>query len=285
MSTQTHSSPLDCELPMRALSQENYAFLQEYVQNQTGIVLEKDKRYLVESRLLPILRERNLVSLDSLCQELATKTSFTLGKRVIEAMTTNETLFFRDPAMFEALRVHILPSLLKQVNADRKLRIWSAAASTGQEAYSLAMLLREMEISEDRVEIIGTDISERVVERARAARYIHFEVNRGLPISYLEKYFDRADLDWQLKDCIRKMVHFSTLDLRQNMTAMAPCDLVLCRNVLIYFNSETKKQVLGAIKRILGTNGVLTLGSAETLIRLDRDFRRKVIGLSAFYTL
>ena len=268
-----------------ALTRENYAFLQAYIQNESGIVLDDGKQYLIESRLLPILREKNVLSLDALCQRLAENRSSPLAKRVIEAMTTNETLFFRDPTMFDALRAHVLPALFDAVKGGRKVRIWSAAASTGQEAYSLAMLLLEMGKGAEQVEIIGTDLSEQVLERARLGRFIQFEVSRGLPSQYLMKYFDRAGLDWQLKECVRKMVRFHPLDLRRSLKTVQRCDLVLCRNVLIYFNTETKKQVLAAIKEVLAPGGVLVLGCAETVINLDRGFKRAVVGQSTFYSI
>ncbi len=268
-----------------ALTRENYAFLQAYIQSESGIVLDEDKQYLIEARLLPLLRERNIASLDLLCQSLALNGSSPLAKNVIEAMTTNETLFFRDPTMFDALRSHILPALLSRVKDGRKLRIWSAAASTGQEAYSLAMMLLEMGRRPDQVEIIGTDLSERVLERARLGRFIQFEVNRGLPSHYLVKYFERTGLDWQLKSCVRSMVRFQPLDLRHSLRAVERCDLVLCRNVLIYFNTETKKQVLAAIKDVLLPGGMLVLGCAETVINLDHSFQRTVVGQSTFYSI
>ena len=268
-----------------ALTRENYAFLQAYIQNESGIVLDDGKQYLIESRLLPILREKNVLSLDALCQRLAENRSSPLAKRGIEAMTTNETLFFRDPTMFDALRAHVLPALFDAVKGGRKVRIWSAAASTGQEAYSLAMLLLEMGKGAEQVEIIGTDLSEQVLERARLGRFIQFEVSRGLPSQYLMKYFDRAGLDWQLKECVRKMVRFHPLDLRRSLKTVQRCDLVLCRNVLIYFNTETKKQVLAAIKEVLAPGGVLVLGCAETVINLDRGFKRAVVGQSTFYSI
>jgi chemotaxis protein methyltransferase CheR len=251
----------------------------------SGIVLEDDKQYLIEARLLPIVRENNLRSLNSLCQQLTLTGSQRLARQVVEAMTTNETLFFRDPAMFEALRTHVLPRLLAAVRGRRRLRIWSAAASTGQEAYSVAIMLLEMGLTSDEVEIVGTDLSERVLERARLGRFIQFEVSRGLSPERLAQYFDRVELDWQIKNCVRDMVRFQPLDLRHNLKAVEGCDLVLCRNVLIYFNTETKKQVLTAIKNILSPRGVLALGCAETMINMDRGFQRMVIGQSTFYTV
>jgi chemotaxis protein methyltransferase CheR len=272
-------------LTSNALTPENYAFLQAFIQNESGIVLDEDKRYLIESRLLPILREKNIVSLDVLCTKLAENSGSPLAKQVIEAMTTNETLFFRDPAMFDALRQHVLPRLQDAIDGRRKLRIWSAASSTGQEAYSIAMMLLEMGKSADQVEIIGTDLSEQVLERARLGRFVQFEVNRGLPPHYLMKYFVREGLDWRVKDHVRDMVQFHRLDLRRIPRVTEDYDLILCRNVLIYFNTGTKKQVLSAIKDVLALGGVLVLGCAETVINLEQGFRREVMGQSTFYSI
>jgi chemotaxis protein methyltransferase CheR len=272
-------------LPSGKLTAQNYAFLQAYILRESGIVIDEDKRYLVESRLLPILRKEKILSLDLLCERLESGASIALSQQVIEAMTTNETLFFRDGAVFEALRTQVLPAIFDSLRGKRKARIWSAAASTGQEAYSLAMLVREAGKGSDEVEIIGTDLSEQVLERARQGKYVQFEVDRGLPASLLLNYFTRIGLEWQLKDEIRRMVRFEQLDLRRNLDIMTPCDLVLCRNVLIYFNAETKKRILAAIRSVLAPGGTLVLGCAETVINIDDGFQRKMIGQSTFYTV
>jgi len=198
-------------------------------------------------------------------------------------MTTNETLFFRDASVFEALRDKILPSLLESRKFSRTLNIWSAAASSGQEAYSLAILLLEMGLAAWNVRILGTDLNNQIVAQARTGRYIQVEVNRGLPAKYLVKYFQRVGLEWQVKDELRRMVEFRAFDLRQSMRGLGPFDLVLCRNVLIYFDVKTKKQILGEIRGVLNAQGLLLLGSAETTLNLDDRFTRRVIGQSVFY--
>lgn len=265
------------------MSAQSYAFLQTYILRNSGIVLDEGKRYLVEARLMPIIRSENIISLDSLCQRVAANTSPQLNKLVIEAMTTNETLFFRDPSMFEALKVHVIPGLLDALNGKRKLRIWSAASSTGQEAYSLAMLLLELGINSKQVEIIGTDLAENVLERARSGKYVQFEVSRGLPMKYLSNYFTKAGMDWQLSKEVLSMVRFQQLDLRGSYHALGKCDLVLCRNVLIYFSVETKHAILEAIRATLAPGGLLVLGCAETVIGVNDNFERKVFGSSTFY--
>ena len=268
-----------------ALSAVNYAFLQKYIHAESGIVIEADKQYLLESRLLPLLRDNRIDSLDALSSRLAARSSPSLGKLVVEAMTTNETLFFRDPVMFDGLRKQVLPALFDKLKGTRKLRIWSAAASSGQEAYSIAMMLLEMGRSKAEFEIVGTDISNQVLERARAAKYVQFEVNRGLPAPCLMKYFTRSGLEWQLKDEIRSLVRFDQLDLRQNFRSMGSFDLILCRNVLIYFDTDTKRKIVEQIRSLLFPGAVLVLGCAETVINIHDGFKRNAIGQSTFYSL
>jgi chemotaxis protein methyltransferase CheR len=266
-----------------AITEENYGFLQRHVYNASGIVLDASKLYLIESRLTPIVRVERLKSLDDLCQQIRGNSSSLLSRRVVEAMTTNETLFFRDMATFEALRKSIIPRLMSARATKRKLSIWSAASSTGQEAYSMAMMLTEMGIRPDEVEIVGTDLSEQVLERARQGRFLQIEVNRGLPSTYLLKYFHQVGLEWELHDPIRRMATFRYMDLRQDMRHLGPFDLVLCRNVLIYFDVETKKAILGQIHRVLQPSGALVLGCAETIINLHQGFSTESIGGAIVY--
>jgi chemotaxis protein methyltransferase CheR len=265
------------------ISPDNYSFLQRYIYSQSGIVLDSEKHYLVEARLMPIVREQKLESLDELCGRIRSRSSVALEQVVVEAMTTNETLFFRDIAPFEALRNHIIPQLKEQWADARKLSIWSAAASSGQEAYSLAMMLLELGLSHWDIEILGTDLSVQILDRARAGRFMQIEVNRGLPAKYLVKYFERAGIDWQLKDEVRRMVRFRPFDLRQSMSALGSFDIVLCRNVLIYFDVETKKKILGQIRRVLLPGGYLILGGAETTLNLDDNFKRTQVGPAVLY--
>ncbi len=267
------------------LSPSNYAYLQRYIHAQSGIVVDADKQYLLESRLLPVLRDHDLHSLDELSIRLAEYDAAPLGRQVVEAMTTNETLFFRDQAVFDALRNHVLPSLFDRIQGTRKLRIWSAAASTGQEAYSLAMILLEMGKSRLDVEIVGTDLSNQVLDRAREGKYVQFEVNRGLPAPLLMRYFQRKGLDWQLKEEVRNFVRFQQLDLRKDCRSLGSFDLILCRNVLIYFDIDTRKRILESIRTMLLPGSVLSLGCSETIINLHEGFERKVIGQSTFYSI
>ncbi len=267
------------------LSARNYAFLQKYIHAESGIVIDADKHYLLESRLMPIVRDSQLESLNALSVRLAARSSPSLAKLVIEAMTTNETLFFRDPAMFDTLSKHVFPAMFDRIKGTRKIRIWSAAASSGQEAYSIAMMMLEMGRNKTEFEILGTDISSQVLDRAREGKYVQFEVNRGLPTRLLMKYFSRSGLDWQLKEDVRSLVRFDHLDLRKDFRRLGSFDLILCRNVLIYFDTETKRPIVEAIRARLSPGAVLVLGCAETVINVHDGFRRTAIGQSTFYSL
>ncbi len=262
---------------------ENYRFLKEYVYRESGIVLDDDKHYLLEARLLPIVQQSHLASLDALCTALRNHGDPPLHKKVVEAMTTHETLFFRDIAPFDALKTDILPPLIEQRKTTRKLTFWSAAASSGQEAYSLGMLLLEMGLSGWNIQILGTDLSEQILSRAREGRYLQIEVNRGLPANYLLKHFERRGLDWQIKDHLRNMVQFEQFDLRKSMRTKGPFDVIFCRNVLIYFDVETKKKILQELRGALFPGGHLILGGAESTLNLDNEFRRVPAGRTVFY--
>ncbi|MCD6399921.1 protein-glutamate O-methyltransferase CheR, partial [candidate division WOR-3 bacterium] len=247
----------------------NYRFLQDYVYRESGIVLDGDKQYLLDARLMPIVHQRQLGSLNDLCALLRATGDLSLKQEVVEAMTTNETFFFRDLPQYEALRDIVLPRLVEERQGLRKLSFWSAAASTGQEAYSLAILLLEMGLGDWNIQILGTDLSTQALERARAGKYLQIEVNRGLPARYLVKHFTRSGLEWQLKDEVRRMVRFESFDLRKSMRALGPFDIVFCKNVLIYFDIETKKKILREIRGTLFSGGYLLLGGSETALALD----------------
>jgi chemotaxis protein methyltransferase CheR len=268
-----------------ALSAKSYRFLQSYVQRESGIVLDDDKQYLLQARLLPIVQREQLGSLDELCDRIALGRPPHLAGDVIDAMTTNETLFFRDVQVFDSLQSTVLPLLIEATRGQRKMRIWSAASSTGQEAYSLAMMLLNAGYKSSQFEIVGTDLSQHAVDRARAGKYATFEVGRGLPTPNLMKYFSKTGLDWQIKDDIRSAVRFEKADLRGNLSAFGQFDLILCRNVLIYFNSDTKRQIVSSLARRLLQRGIIVLGCAETLIGMDESFERSVYGKTTLYSL
>ena len=269
--------------PAGEVCPENYRFLQDYVYRESGIVLDGDKRYLIEARLLPIVQRRNLGSLNDLCNLLRATSDAPLQRQVVEAMTTNETFFFRDLAQFDVLRSVVLPELVAQHGDTKRLSFWSAACSSGQEAYSLAIMLLQMNLHDWNIQIFGTDLSTQMVERARAGKYMQIEVNRGLPAMNLVKYFTRDGLDWQLNSEVRRMVRFEPFDLRQSMRTMGPFDIVFCRNVLIYFDVELKKKILNEIRGTLFRGGYLLLGASETTLNLTDRFARKTVGQAVLY--
>lgn len=261
-------------------------YLRDLVYRRSAIVLQADKHYLIDSRLAPVAREAGLGSIDELVGRIRREgTEAPLMKRVIEAMTTNETLFFRDLHPFEALKTHVLPDLIRARAGQRSLRIWCAAASTGQEPYSIAMTIREHfpQLDSWDVEIIATDINASVLERARAATYRQLEVNRGLPVAMLIKYFERQGADWQIKPIVRNMVKFAELNLLDAWAAVGPQDIVFIRNVLIYFDVETKRRLLGRIRNLLQPGGFLVLGGAETTNNIDANYVPVKIGGGVYY--
>jgi chemotaxis protein methyltransferase CheR len=262
---------------------ENYRFLQQHVYSQVGIVLEENKHYLFESRLAPIVKQFRLGSINDLCDLLLAKRNPEIGHQVVEAMTTNETYFFRDPAQYDAIRTVLLPKLAEEARITRKLRFWSAASSTGQEAYSLAMLLKEAGLQSWDIQILGTDFSSKVVERARLGVYQQIEVNRGLPAPLLVTHFRRNGLNWQLDETVRRMVRFETIDLRKSLRTLGPFDLVFCRNVMIYFDRETKCNIMKEIHGTLFRGGWLLLGGTETIFGLEQWFDRVIVGNITVY--
>ena len=265
------------------ISDDNYSFLQRYVYDQSGIVLDTGKQYLLEARLSPILRERKVTDINSLCALLRAATDLSLRKTVLEAMTTNETFFFRDASPFEALKKHIIPELIQSKSGSQTINVWSAAASTGQEIYSIAMLLLEAGLQNWNLGLFASDYSEQVLEKARAGRYLQIDVNRGLPAAYLVKYFNRVGVDWEVKAELRKRVHFEQLDLRNPTGKRVPFDIIFCRNVLIYFDVKTKQAVLNQIARTTSDGAYLALGAAETLLGITCPFERVLVGQSVFY--
>jgi chemotaxis protein methyltransferase CheR len=265
------------------ISLVNYRFLQENVYAQAGIVLEEDKRYLFESRLAPIARQFGLESVNELCASLRATRDTARLRQVVEAMTTNETYFFRDPAHYDAIKTVLLPRLREERRDTKRLRFWSAASSTGQEAYSLGMLLLESGFSDWNVQILGTDFSSEVLARARSAKYQQIEMNRGLPAALLVKYFRRSGVNWQLSEAVCKMARFESIDLRASMRALGPFDLVFCRNVLIYFDAATKKKILKEIHSTLFRGGWLLLGGAETAFGYEEFFEKQNAGGATVY--
>ena len=264
------------------------SFLRELVYRRSAIVLHPEKAYLFDSRLAPLAREVGLGSVDELVGKIRREDTGTpLVRRVIEAMTTNETLFFRDLHPFEALKTRILPEVIRARSAQRSLRIWCAAASTGQEPYSIAMTVREHfpELATWDVKVIASDINRTVIERAREGVYRQSEVNRGLPTPMLVKYFERQGADWLVKPVIKQMVRFIELNLLEAWTAIGPQDIVFMRNVLLYFDVETKRRLLTRVRRLLPHDGFLVLGGAETASNVDENFVPVKIGGGVYYQI
>ena len=251
----------------------DYEFLRKLLKERSGLDLSADKQYLVESRLIPLARKAGLPGISDLVAKIRNG-SGALTTDVVEAMTTNETFFFRDKIPFDHLRETILPALVQARASRRALRIWCAASSTGQEPYSIAMCVKEFAgLSGWRVEIVATDLSQEVLEKAKAGIYSQFEVQRGLPIQLLVKYFKQAGELWQLNADIRAMVQHRQLNLLQDFSHLGTFDVVFCRNVLIYFDQETKAGIFDRLGRTLEPDGVLLLGAAETVVGISDAFK------------
>ncbi len=257
------------------MTPQDYDYLRKLLKDRSGLVLSAEKHYLAESRLLPVARKAGLGTLGNLVLRLKSPGAETLTVEVVEAMTTNESFFFRDKIPFEHFRSFIVPALLAARARERRIRIWCAAAATGQEPYSLAMIIRELgaQLAGFRVEILGSDLSNEVLEKAKSGRYTQFEVQRGLPIQLLVKYFTQVGELWQIADEIRAMVQFRPLNLLRNFSNLGMFDVVFCRNVLIYLDQATKIDVLERIARITSFDGYLSLGAAETVIGLTDAFK------------
>ena len=250
----------------------DYEYLQKLLKDRSGLLLSSDKQYLIESRLLPLARKAGLSGIPELVQRLKSG-SEALTVDVVEAMTTNETFFFRDKVPFENVRQTVLPQLLKARANRRSIRIWCAASSTGQEPYSLAMILKEMLPAGWRGEIVATDLSQEVLEKAKAGIYSQFEVQRGLPIQMLVQHFKQVGDVWQINPDIRGMVRYQQTNLLHDFSHFGVFDIIFCRNVLIYFDQTTKADVFARMQRVTEPDGYLFLGAAETVVGLTEAYR------------
>lgn len=253
----------------------NIQFMCSFLKKRSGLVIAADKAYLLESRLNPVARRLGYASLDAVTETLRAMRSPTLESAVVEAMTTNESSFFRDKLPFDRLKESILPRLVAARADQKRLSIWCAAASTGQEPYSIAILLKEMEaqLRGWRIDILGTDIAAGVLEKAKSGLYTQFEVQRGLPIQQLVRNFTQEGETWRLDAGIRAMVTYRQFNLLDDFSSLGTFDIVFCRNVLIYFDRESKTQVLDRIAKSMPADGALVLGAAETIIGLTDDLR------------
>ena len=267
-------------MPNATIEPQDYGFLCKLVQDRAGIVLGEGKEYLVDTRLTPVARQEKLDSIGELVRQLRSAPFNGLHQKVIEAMTTNETFFFRDIHPFEALRTEIFPRLLQQRAAFKTVNIWCGACSSGQEPYSIAITAKEFSQVHPGwpVRIVASDISAEMVARASEARYNQLEINRGLPAQHLVKHFEKQGLVWHLKDEIRNSVRFLRMNLLETWPPLPLMDVIFLRNVLIYFDVETKKSILAQIRRQMTPDGFLFLGGAETTLYLDDAFGQVCYG-------
>ena len=267
------------------MNDADFQVIRQVVRDRSGIVLEAGKAYLAESRLGPLVREERLGSLDALVARLRSPDANGLRIRVAEAMATTETYFFRDHLPFEALRSTILPEILARRSHVRTLNVWSAACSSGQEVYSVAMLLREHfgALPGWRVRLVASDLSREMLRRAQEGVYSQLEVNRGLPAPLLVRYFEKCGLDWRIRDELRRSVEFRRVNLVEPWPELPPMDLILLRNVLIYFDDAARRAALARARLLLGPDGCLVLGSAETPVLLDDGYERWQVDQTLFY--
>jgi chemotaxis protein methyltransferase CheR len=267
------------------ISPEDFAFLRDLVMKEAAIVLEPGKEYLATSRLDPVARKEGLEGIPGLVRALRSPAASKLREAVIDAMTTNETLWFRDAHPFETLQTTIMPDLIAKRAATRTIDIWCAAASTGQEPYTIAMILKDAfpQLNGWRIRILGTDISPSALEKAHLGTYSQMEMGRGLPAKYMVNYFTRQGVNYQINPNIRAMVDFKLFNLAGNFPPMGPFDLVFIRNVLIYFNQETKNQIINKAEKLLKPDGKLFLGSTESLLNISHKLERETYGKTTCY--
>jgi chemotaxis protein methyltransferase CheR len=270
-----------------SVSNSGFNYIRELVFKLSAIVLEDGKEYLVDSRIGPIATAEGFDTVDQLVEALRKNSNNGLQSKLVEALTTNETSFFRDFHPFEALKSVILPEIIKTRGGSKELNIWCAASSSGQEPYSIAMLLREdfPELHNWKLNFIASDISDKMLNRCRSGKFSQLEVNRGLPATLLIKYFEKNDSSWIIKNELRKMVDFQKINLSEDLPYIPRMDIIFLRNVLIYFDIPTKKKVLNSFRDILQPNGYLFLGGSETTLNLDEFYTRMNIKHSSCYRL
>lgn len=256
------------------MSPENFEFLASLLLKKSGHVLAPEKGYLLDSRLGPIARKEGMNSVEELVQSMRTRKDERLNLAVTEAMTTNETFFFRDRTPFDLFKSEIIPYLAENRRPGAKAKIWCAAASAGQEPYSLAMILREERTALRglQMDILASDISDKVIEKAKAGLYSQFEVQRGLPVQLLVKYFQKQGDLWQVDPALRQNIAFRIFNLLESYRGLGVFDVVFCRNVLIYFNQDTKRDILNRMAQQMTADGYLFLGAAETVLGLTDAF-------------
>ena len=267
------------------LTSDEFTYVSKLIREKSAIVLEPGKEYLVESRLTPVAKALEFDSISALVRALRTKRDVKLIGEVVDAMTTNETLFFRDRHPFEALQEEILPDLIQRRAKEKTLNIWCAASSSGQEPYSVCILLRENfpQLHDWKINFLTTDISPLMLERTKAGVYSQLEVNRGMPAKLMVKYFKKDGAAWQIAPELRNMLEVKPLNLSGHWGLMPKFDIVFIRNVLIYFDAEVKKQIMGKIRKLLTPGGIMFLGGSETTINIDNEFDRVRAGGTWIY--
>lgn len=266
------------------LSASAFSYVSELVRRESAIVLAPGKEYLVEARLLPLARTVGVADVSEFVAKQQRQPDRTVQARIVDALTTNETSWFRDSEPFTAMTSTILPELMRARTTERRLRLWSAASSSGQEAYSLAMVIGDYLRPQGwRAEILGTDISDEMIARAKAGRYSQLEVNRGMPAPLLVRHFQRQGTEWQISAELRAMVDYRKANLAAPLPPMAPFDVVFLRNVLIYFDTATKRTILQRVRSVMRPDGYLVLGSAETTLGIDEEWERVAVGRTSIH--
>lgn len=268
-----------------SISASDFDYVRKLVRDRAAIVLEDGKEYLVESRLTALARREGIASVGEVVKQLRAAPAGPLQRLVIEAMTTNESSFFRDVNPYTALRQTVLPEIIRLRAAEKALNIWSCACSSGQEPYSLAMLLLEHfpELASWRVRVLATDLSTEMLARARSGIFSQLEVNRGLPAAMLVRYFDKRGLEWQVRENVRRLIEFRELNLAGPWAGITSPDIVMLRNVLIYFDMPTKSKILGKVRQLLRPGGFVFLGTAETTMNLDDKYELHRADGAVFY--
>ena len=269
------------------IKSNDFDYISKVIREECGIILEKGKEYLIETRVTPLMRHENLESIESLVKKIKSETRGDLKQALIESMITNETSFFRDIHPFEILNSKIIPELIEKRKAEEELNIWCGASSSGQEPYSLAIIIKNNfpQINTWKINFLVSDISNKNLKRCKSGIYTQLEVNRGLSPTLLARYFDRKGMEWQVKDELRQVMQFQIINLAGSWPKMLQLDLVMMRNVLIYFSLQMRKKVLGKISKLLKADGYLFLGAAETTINLDKNFERIPFNQSGCYRL
>ncbi|MCZ2815519.1 CheR family methyltransferase [Modestobacter sp. VKM Ac-2984] len=266
------------------LTATSFDWVRQLVHRESAIVLQPGKEYLVEARLLPMAQQRGMSGVSELVESVRNRPDPATTRRIVEALTTNETSWFRDGDPFTALTSTVLPQLLAARRPDERLQIWSAACSSGQEAYTIAMLLADaLPNAPTRVSITATDLSQQMVERTRAGRFSQLEVNRGLPATMLVRHFTRSGNEWEIAPALRRMITASECNLAAPLPRMGPFDVVYLRNVLIYFDLPTKQAILTRVRQLMRPDGWLFLGAAETTLGVDENWERVVLGRGSAY--